>query len=78
LRLQSLGDDGAARSKRLAALLTRVLRDAEDTELIEVGTRVMGRLVKAFAGVSSEVVAQQVRDGWMWLVHCCVSCRVSS
>ncbi len=62
-----MGDDAAARSKRLVGLLSRVLKDAEDLQLIEQGAQVMGRLVKVYAGVSSEIVEQQVRapSGWL-------------
>lgn len=60
LHLQNGGDDAAARSKRLCSLLTRVLKDAEDLQLIEQGSQCLGKLVKQYADVSSELVEAQV------------------
>lgn len=61
-RAQLSGDD-AAKTARLASLLSRVLEDSEDSALSEAASHTLGHLVRSGGAMTSDIVEKEVRSG---------------
>lgn len=71
---QSSGDD-AAKTSRLALLLSRSLEDADDPMLMDFAAHTLGRLVRCSGAMTSDIVEREV--GVFPLACLCWSGRLS-
>lgn len=79
-RPQLAGDD-AAKTSRLAAMLSRLLEESEDAGLSGAAAHTLGHLVRSGGAMTSDILEKEVRPtrGWVgsgsevpWQLYCSV------
>ncbi|KAG2481851.1 hypothetical protein HYH03_019185, partial [Edaphochlamys debaryana] len=61
-----LSGDDAAKTSRLASLLSRVLEDSEDPGLSEAAAHTLGHLVRSGGAMTSDIVEKEIRRALAW------------
>ncbi|MEW5302322.1 MAG: hypothetical protein WDW36_005122 [Sanguina aurantia] len=60
------GGDDAAKTSRLALLLSRSLEDADDPLLIDMAAHTLGRLVRCSGAMTSDIVEREIKRALSW------------
>ncbi|EFJ44271.1 target of rapamycin, growth-regulatory PI3K-like protein kinase [Volvox carteri f. nagariensis] len=61
-----LSGDDAAKTSRLASMLSRVLEDSEDATLSETAAHTLGHLVRSGGAMTSDIVEKEIRRALSW------------
>ncbi|GIL87381.1 hypothetical protein Vretimale_1690 [Volvox reticuliferus] len=61
-----LSGDDAAKTSRLAGMLSRVLEDSEDVTLSEAAAHTLGHLVRSGGAMASDIVEKEIRRALSW------------
>ncbi|GLC61314.1 hypothetical protein PLESTB_001742500 [Pleodorina starrii] len=61
-----LSGDDAAKTSRLASMLSRVLEDSEDATLSEAAAHTLGHLVRSGGAMTSDIVEKEIRRALSW------------
>ncbi|GIL44136.1 hypothetical protein Vafri_1666 [Volvox africanus] len=61
-----LSGDDAAKTSRLASMLSRVLEDSEDATLSEAAAHTLGHLVRSGGAMTSDIVEKEIRRALLW------------